>query len=84
MRGSSCHKGSRRGDGASYVLGDQLNANIRRAGGDRYYGKGQLAPDPNAFFKSLCDTLVHAGALVDDNRQHVELAPVTFSRDLQT
>ncbi len=34
-----------------------------------------------AFFKSLCDALVHAGALVDDNRQHVELAPVTFSRD---
>jgi hypothetical protein len=23
---------------------------------------------------------VYAGALVDDNRQHVELAPVTFSR----
>jgi hypothetical protein len=43
--------------------------------------KGQRAPDPDAFFKSLCDALVHAGALVDDNRQHVELAPVTFSRD---
>jgi Holliday junction resolvase RusA-like endonuclease len=43
--------------------------------------KGQRAPDPDAFFKSLCDALVHAGMLVDDNRQHVELAPVTFSRD---
>jgi hypothetical protein len=42
--------------------------------------KGQRAPDPDAFFKSLWDALVHAGMLVDDNRQHVELAPVTFSR----
>jgi Holliday junction resolvase RusA-like endonuclease len=45
--------------------------------------KGQRAPDPDAFFKSLCDALVHAEMLVDDNRQHVELAPVTFSRDWQ-
>jgi hypothetical protein len=43
--------------------------------------KGQRAADPDSQFKSLCDALVHAGALVDDNRQHVELAPVTFLRN---
>jgi hypothetical protein len=31
--------------------------------------------------KSLCDALVHAKMLVNDNRQYVELALVTFSRD---
>jgi Holliday junction resolvase RusA-like endonuclease len=46
--------------------------------------KGQRASDPDSYFKSLCDALVHAGMLVDDNRQHVELAPVTFSRDPAT
>jgi hypothetical protein len=43
--------------------------------------KGQRAADPDSQFKSLCDALVHAKMLVNDNRQHVELAPVTFSRD---
>jgi hypothetical protein len=43
--------------------------------------KGQHAADPDSQFKSLCDALVHAKMLVNDNRQHVELAPVTFSRD---
>jgi Holliday junction resolvase RusA-like endonuclease len=45
--------------------------------------KGQRAPDPDSLWKSSLDALVHAGVLVDDNRQRVELAPVTFSRDPQ-
>lgn len=40
----------------------------------------QRAGDPDAYWKSLLDALKAAGAIVDDNRQHVELSPVTFSR----
>jgi hypothetical protein len=62
-------------------------SNIPKAAGKRLVslhiilGKGQRAADPDSQFKSLCDALIHAKLLVDDNRQHVELAPVTFSRD---
>lgn len=41
---------------------------------------GQRAGDPDAYWKSLLDALVHVGLLLDDNRQHVELAPVAFGR----
>ncbi|WP_435018466.1 hypothetical protein TA3x_000440 [Tundrisphaera sp. TA3] len=40
----------------------------------------QRGSDPDAFFKSLADALVHAGLLKDDNRQGVELAPVAYER----
>jgi hypothetical protein len=40
----------------------------------------QRAADPDAFWKSTLDALVHAGLLLDDNRQHVELGDVTFAR----
>lgn len=43
-------------------------------------GPGQRAGDPDAYWKSLLDALVHAGLLLDDNRQHVELGPVAFDR----
>lgn len=42
--------------------------------------KGQRGPDPDAFWKSVLDSLTHAGLLVDDNRQGVELMPVQFDR----
>jgi hypothetical protein len=40
----------------------------------------QRAGDPDAYFKSLLDALVHAGPLLDDNRQGVELGGVEFER----
>jgi Holliday junction resolvase RusA-like endonuclease len=40
----------------------------------------QRAADPDAYWKSLLDGLVHAGLLLDDNRQSVELGSVTFRR----
>jgi Holliday junction resolvase RusA-like endonuclease len=40
----------------------------------------QRAGDPDAYFKSLNDALVHARLLIDDNRQHVELGTVEFCR----
>lgn len=40
----------------------------------------QRAGDPDAYWKSLLDALVHAGLLVDDNRQHVEIGGVAFQR----
>ncbi len=43
-------------------------------------GKGQRAADPDAYWKSTLDALVACGMLIDDNRQHVELAPVVFDR----
>lgn len=41
---------------------------------------GQRAGDPDAFWKSLLDALVHCKLLVDDNRQGVELGTVKFKR----
>lgn len=43
-------------------------------------GKGQRAGDPDAYWKSLLDALVHCRLLVDDNRQHVTLDPIEFVR----
>jgi hypothetical protein len=40
----------------------------------------QRAGDPDCYWKSLLDALVHAGLLLDDNRQGVELGSVTFDR----
>jgi Holliday junction resolvase RusA-like endonuclease len=68
---------------AAYASGIPKAKGRRRVSLHIILNKGQRAPDPDAFFKSLCDALVHAGALVDDNCQYVELAPVTFSRDPQ-
>jgi hypothetical protein len=41
---------------------------------------GQRGGDPDAYWKSTLDALVHAGLLLDDNRQGVELGTVTFRR----
>lgn len=43
-------------------------------------GPRQRAGDPDAYWKSLLDALVGCGLLVDDSRQWVELAPVSFER----
>jgi hypothetical protein len=40
----------------------------------------QRAGDPDAYWKSILDGLVHAGLLLDDNRQNVELGAVVFGR----
>jgi Holliday junction resolvase RusA-like endonuclease len=42
--------------------------------------RAQRGGDPDSYFKSVCDALKHAGMLVDDNRQGVELAPVRYER----
>jgi Holliday junction resolvase RusA-like endonuclease len=44
----------------------------------------QRGGDPDAYWKSSLDALTHAGLLVDDNRQHVELAPVQYRRSGET
>ena len=43
--------------------------------------KGQRGGDPDAYTKSLNDALVCAKLLVNDNRQYVENAPTTYSRN---
>lgn len=43
-------------------------------------GPKQRACDPDAYFKSLCDALVHAMAIWDDSREYCELQPVKFER----
>ncbi len=40
----------------------------------------QRAADPDAQWKSTLDALKHAGMIVDDNRQGVELLPVRYKR----
>jgi hypothetical protein len=37
-------------------------------------------PDPDSPFKSLLDSLVAAGLLVDDSPKYVELAPMSYER----
>ena len=40
----------------------------------------QRAADPDAQWKSTLDALKHAGLIVDDNRQSIELMPVAYER----
>jgi hypothetical protein len=42
--------------------------------------KKQRAADPDAYFKSLLDGLVHAGMLKDDNRQWCEIEQPKYAR----
>jgi hypothetical protein len=37
--------------------------------------------DADAWPKSVCDALVHAGMLIDDSSKYVEIGPVMFSRN---
>src|ERR1700735_3739158 len=46
-------------------------------------GARRRTPDPDAFFKSLLDSLVHAGALVDDRKEWVVPGPVHYQRGAQ-
>ena len=43
-------------------------------------GPKQKAPDPDAFWKCLLDSLVACGRLTTDSRFGVELGPVSFER----
>jgi hypothetical protein len=43
-------------------------------------GPRQRGGDPDCYWKSTLDALCRCGALVDDNRQGVELGPVEFER----
>ena len=68
-------------------IGDEMAlAGIPRATGKRrvtleiILAPRQRSPDPDAFWKVLLDSLVSCGALKDDNRQWVELAPVEIGR----
>ena len=42
--------------------------------------KWQRGADPDGYFKSLNDALVHAGLLKNDSKEWVELSPVIYSR----
>ena len=42
--------------------------------------KGQRGGDPDSYFKSGLDALKHAGMLVDDNRQSIDLQPIRYER----
>lgn len=55
----------------------------RRVSLEVVLGPRQRGADPDAWQKSLADAMVACGALVDDNRQGVEWAPVTYSRGPQ-
>jgi hypothetical protein len=44
-------------------------------------GPRQRGADPDAYWKSLLDALVHAGLLVDDSPKWCELGPVRFERE---
>lgn len=44
------------------------------------YPKGARSHDPDAFFKSANDALVHSGALRDDTKNYVELGSVEYAK----
>lgn len=52
----------------------------RRVSLQLIYGKGERKHDPDAFWKSVLDALVHAGALKNDTDRWVEVAPVVYGR----
>ncbi len=66
---------------------EAMRQGIPKATGKRRVGlRITLAPhcrgaDPDAYWKSLLDALVMCGLLIDDNRQWVDLGPVTFDRN---
>lgn len=59
---------------------------VPRASGKRLlrlillFPKGKRMGDPDSYWKSLCDALVQCGALVNDSKDWVELAPVEYFR----
>jgi hypothetical protein len=83
LQGHICQIIDPRHDGIKLTL-KQRAAGVPKATGRRHVSlhivlkKGQRAGDLDSYFKSLRAALVHAGMLVDDNRQGVELAPVAF------
>lgn len=44
-------------------------------------GRGQRKHDPDAFWKSLLDAMVHAKVLINDTDRWVVCDPVIYSRD---
>lgn len=46
-------------------------------------GKGQRAPDPDAYFKVTNDALVRLGFLRDDSRTWLDLMPVRYERAIE-
>jgi hypothetical protein len=66
-----------------------IGGELRRAGVTRgkrrvglviVLGPRMRGGDPDAYNKSFLDGLVRCGALVDDNRQGVEILPIRFER----
>lgn len=45
-----------------------------------FLGHKQRGADPDAYWKSLCDALVHARLLVDDSAKWCELSSVRYDR----
>lgn len=45
-------------------------------------GKRQRGGDPDSYWKSVLDGLVHSGLLVDDSKEWVELGTVDYARGL--
>ena len=71
---------------AEIIGGYALKAGVPKATGKRRVSLTiTLTPkmrghDPDAFFKSVLDSLVHCCVLAEDNSRACELGPVTFER----
>lgn len=85
LMGHWAERAKRKAGDRAIIWGESYGA--RRATGKRrvsleiILGHKQRGCDPDAYWKSLLDALVHAKLLINDNRQNCELGPVTFSRD---
>jgi len=55
----------------------------RRVSLEIVLGPRQRGGDPDSYWKLLLDNLKHLGLIRDDNKEWVELGPVTFSRGPQ-
>jgi hypothetical protein len=64
--------------GYARLAGNPLAVVKRRVSLKLTLAPGQRAGDVDSYWKSLLDSLVCAGLLVDDDRQHVELGAVDF------
>lgn len=65
---------------AAYASGLPKAEGKRKVTIEISHGKGQRMCDPDAFYKSTLDALVHCGMLVDDSDKYVKLGDVEQHR----
>lgn len=65
---------------AARFQGIEMASGPRKVGIELTFGKGDRSGDPDAYYKSLLDGLVHAGLLTGDTYRRVQFTQPVFKR----